>query len=239
MGWGYSRRYVTISDKREKAERRLAQLQRKDPHILPVVISGNKIAKSWWGIAWNKNMESYADLSNRISRGSTYVKNGFVLDLRIYEGEVDAQVMGSKLYKVKVTIKKLSDAKWTRIMKQCSRRIADLAELIEGRFPKELEDVFMKQGTGLFPTPKEINFICTCPDQYGKHMCKHIAATLYGIGSRLDDDPLLFFKLRGVDPSELLRASVEERTALLLKNAKKRSKRVIKDEDIGKLFGLV
>jgi uncharacterized Zn finger protein len=39
-------------------------------------------------------------------------------------------------------------------------------------------------------------------------MCKHIAATLYGVGSLLDKSPELFFKLRGVDHLELIDTSV-------------------------------
>jgi uncharacterized Zn finger protein len=35
-------------------------------------------------------------------------------------------------------------------------------------------------------------------------MCKHIAATLYGIGARLDASPELLFLLRQVDASELI-----------------------------------
>jgi uncharacterized Zn finger protein len=35
-------------------------------------------------------------------------------------------------------------------------------------------------------------------------MCKHVAATMYGVGHRLDRDPELLFVLRGVDPLELL-----------------------------------
>ena len=35
-----------------------------------------------------------------------------------------------------------------------------------------------RQGAGLFPTPKEIKFTCSCPDWAS--MCKHVAAVLYG-----------------------------------------------------------
>jgi uncharacterized Zn finger protein len=35
-------------------------------------------------------------------------------------------------------------------------------------------------------------------------MCKHVAAVLYGVGSRLDDDPAGLFKLRGVNFEELI-----------------------------------
>ena len=35
-------------------------------------------------------------------------------------------------------------------------------------------------------------------------MCKHVAASMYGIGARFDKQPLLLFALRGVDHTELL-----------------------------------
>jgi len=35
-------------------------------------------------------------------------------------------------------------------------------------------------------------------------MCKHVAASMYGIGARFDSQPLLLFALRGVDHTELL-----------------------------------
>jgi len=58
-------------------------------------------------------------------------------------------------------------------------------------------------------------------------MCKHIAAVLYGVGSRLDSAPLLLFKLRGIDPGALIKKSVEEKIDSLLANAGKVSGRVI------------
>jgi len=61
--------------------------------------------------------------------------------------------------------------------------------------------------TGLFPGPREIRLGCTCPDF--AHLCKHVAAALYGVGIRLDDEPELLFKLRGVDSAELIEAVVD------------------------------
>ena len=88
----------------------------------------------------------------------------------------------------------------------------------------------------LFPSPKEIKFRCSCPDY--AYMCKHVAATLYAIGARFDQDPTLFFSLRGVDFSVLIKKSIDEKMKSLLKNARKKSPRIIKDADIGDLFGL-
>ena len=55
---------------------------------------------------------------------------------------------------------------------------------------------------GLFPSPEEISFECSCPDY--AIMCKHVAATLYGVGVRLDSAPELFFAMRGVDHEEII-----------------------------------
>jgi len=51
--------------------------------------------------------------------------------------------------------------------------------------------VVTREKTGLFPAPREIAFRCSCPD--GASMCKHVAATLYGVGARLDEEPALLF----------------------------------------------
>ena len=62
--------------------------------------------------------------------------------------------------------------------------------------------MFAREKTGLFPSPAEIKFSCSCPDYAG--MCKHIAAVLYGIGARLDQKPDLLFRLHDVDEKDLI-----------------------------------
>ena len=74
-------KYVPVAEKKAKAEKQLKQLKKKNPDIKPVIIEGHAIAKTWWGKAWNENLERYADYSNRIGRGRSYVRNGAVLDL--------------------------------------------------------------------------------------------------------------------------------------------------------------
>jgi uncharacterized Zn finger protein len=64
-----------------------------------------------------------------------------------------------------------------------------------------MEVVTRKDG-GLFPKPNEIELDCSCPDW--ADMCKHVAASLYGIGARLDERPELLFELREVDHLELI-----------------------------------
>lgn len=52
-------------------------------------------------------------------------------------------------------------------------------------------------------------------------MCKHVAAALYGVGVRLDENPALFFELRGVDMEKFIDVAVDNRVESMLDNAKK------------------
>jgi len=235
--WEYPA-YEPVAKKRAKAEKALIKLKKKDPNISPVIIEGRKIARTWWGVAWNKNLESYADYDNRIGRGRSYVKNGMILDLKIETGLVTALVMGSGTspYKVEIKIDKLPKTRWNRIVEECSHRIGGMAELAAGKFPEDLADMFLQQGNGLFPSPREIHLRCDCYDW--ANMCKHVAATLYGIGARFDEDPLLFFNLRDIPFEDLLRKSVEEKMQNMLKNADKKSARILEGENLSEIFGI-
>ncbi|OGS33718.1 MAG: hypothetical protein A2293_15400 [Elusimicrobia bacterium RIFOXYB2_FULL_49_7] len=231
-------KYVSVAEKREKAEKTMAKLRKKQGNLEPVILTGNKITATWWGKAWNENLEKYADYSNRIGRGRSYVRHGAVLDLKITAGKVTALVQGSRSqpYKVDVTIKPVPEKNWAAIKSACRKNLDSLQELLEGKFPKTLEELFTNKGTGLFPSPKEIKFDCSCPDW--ADMCKHVAAVCYGIGARLDQNPGLFFSLRQADMDDLISGAVKEKTKQLLKKSKTTSSRILKGVDVEDMFGI-
>jgi uncharacterized Zn finger protein len=236
--WEHFPRYVSAAEKRAKVEKRTAKLKNKNPNLRPVVIEGNVIAKTWWGKAWNKNLESYADYSTRIGRGRMYVRNSAVLDLKIESGVIESLVMGmrSSPYRIKIKINKIKSKIWKEMKKSCDGKFYSLEELLHGKFPRELETVFTEHKNGIFPAPAEISFDCNCPDW--ADMCKHIAATLYGVGSRLDSNPELFFTLRGVQMADLVTEAIKERTSSLLKKAKQKRSTVIDDSNLSEMFGI-
>jgi uncharacterized Zn finger protein len=236
-GYGYKKQ-ATVAEKIERNQSAIEKLRKKNPGIEPVVISGRKLALTWWGNAWNNNLERYSDYENRIGRGSSYVRHGAVLDLKIAPGRVTALVQGSrkKPYDVDVTIEPLSKKSWDSIIKSCEGKIESLQELIDGKFPKELEELFTAKGTGLFPAPKEISFSCSCPDWAS--MCKHVAAVLYGIGARLDSNPGLFFVLRDANIDDLISKAITQKSETLLKKSDKKSSRAINNDDISAMFGI-
>ena len=198
-GW---KPYVSVAARRQKAERALAKLRKKGEIPCGVVIDGRTIAKTFWGKAWCDNLERYSDYENRLPRDRTYVRNGSVVDLRIAPGEVTALVSGSSLYTVKAQISPVPKSRWSAIRNDCAGAIDSLVELLQGRFSKGVMERICREGAGLFPTPKEITFTCSCPDWAA--MCKHVAAVLYGIGARLDHAPEVLFVLRQVDHNDLI-----------------------------------
>src|SRR6478736_6338993 len=194
--------YVSVAEKRRRAEREVAKLKKRGQAIAPVRIEGRKIAKSFWGQSWCTNLERYSDFANRLPRGRAYVRNGSVVDLQIAKGELAAIVAGSDLYKIKIAIAPVKNARWKAICRDCAGSIDSLIELLQGRLAKSVMDRVCREGDGLFPTPDEIKLSCTCPDW--ADMFKHVAAVLYGVGARLDQKPELLFVLRGVAANDLL-----------------------------------
>jgi uncharacterized Zn finger protein len=194
--------YVPAAARRQTADRTIAKMQKGGQMLSPVAASRGAIAKSFWGKAWCRNLERYSDYSNRLPRGRTYLRIGSVIDLTIGPGEVTAQVMGTSLYRITVSISEVAGAHWKAIARDCARSIDTLVELLQGQLSNSVMERITRPGTGLFPSPAEISFSCSCPDSAA--MCKHVAATLYGIGARLDSAPELLFGLRKVDAKELI-----------------------------------
>ena len=231
-------RYVSVGEKQQRSKKKLEQLTKKNKDIKPVILEGTTLAKTWWGKAWNRNLEAYADYSNRIGRGRSYVRCGSVLDLQIQEGNIKALVQGSDSdpYSIVIKIKALEKTIWKEIKDFCAGKLDSLQELLMGKFPEALGEIFTAHGKGLFPSPKEIDFDCSCPDWAS--MCKHIAATLYGIGARLDHDPNLFFLLRKIEIGDLISETIRDKTEELLTRAKRKSLRIIEDQDLSSVFGI-
>ncbi len=224
--------YVPVGERRRKAAAKVARMKKAGRNISPVAIAGRKITTTFWGEAWCKNLEGYSDYSNRLPRGRTYVRNGSVVDLQIEAGRIRALVSGTSLYKVDIEIRPLAKKRWTDIKKQCAGQIDSLIELLQGSISKGVMEIVSRKGEGLFPSPREISLSCSCPDW--ATMCKHVAATLYGVGARLDNEPELLFTLRGVDPAEMVEAAVDRPTT----GGKPRRGRVLKTDELSSVFGV-
>ncbi len=225
--------YVPVAKRRADARRELSKLEKKGQKITPVILEGRKIATTFWGKAWCDNLERYSDFSNRLPRGRTYVRNGSVVDLKVSSGEAKALVSGSSMYKVSVQVEAVPKSRWKTVCHDCSGAIDSLVELLQGRFSKGVMERLCTPQTGLFPSPKEISFSCSCPDWAS--MCKHVAAVLYGIGARFDTQPELLFTLRNVNHEELIAGATQN---LPLSKTAPKTEKVLQSDDLSALFGL-
>lgn len=218
--WTASMQYsqMSVEELQRKAQESVKNAKNKGKEMHPIIVEGRQIAKSWWGMAWCKNIEQYADYASRIERGKRYVRSGAVVDLQIVKGKVKARVQGTRKtpYKVEINISPLKEE--------------------DGQFPESLKEIFLSEN-GLFPSQREISFNCSCPDW--ALMCKHVAAVLYGIGTKLDENPFLFFELRGIDVNKLVDVTIKDHVDSLLEHANMPSTdRVMDDSCIETLFGL-
>ena len=236
MSWyGDWKPYVPVAKRRSNALAFAKKLAKKEKRELaPVQLAGRKIATTFWGLAWCENLERYSDYANRLPRGGTYVRNGSVIDLQIEKGLIKSIVSGSEIYTIKITIATLPPAKWNRIKTECSRSIDSLIDLLQGRFDQGIMQRLTLRDDGLFPQPKEIRMSCSCPDSAG--LCKHIAATMYGVGARLDTAPELLFTLRAVDHLELIHQAVTSDN--LDRTLTGSPDNALASSDLGELFGI-
>lgn len=232
MSWNRFPRHVPVGERVRKATAAAARLGASPGGREPVVIAGKKIAETFWGKAWCNHLEAFSDYSNRLPRGRSYVRNGMVIDLRISKGLVESKVQGSNLYSVKVTIVPLPPARWNDFVRSATEKVTQLIDLLQGRLPSSLLQSITHAKDGLFPAPSEIKLSCSCPDWAG--MCKHVAATLYGVGARLDSRPDLFFTLRDVDMNDLVAAAGAAATAVPSADTPS----TLEGEDLSALFGV-
>jgi len=190
-----------------------------------------KLVGTFWGKAWCRHLEAYSDYAYRLPRGRSYLRQGHVYNLAIEPGRVEATVSGSSLYAVQITIQPLAGSDWKRIQTECAGRVGSLLDLLGGHLGQGVMEVICDRDKGIFPAPKEIRMSCSCPDW--ADMCKHVAAVMYGVGVKFDADPSLFFKLRGVDPLELLAAGAQE-----LRSGSPEDPSELVGEDLAAMFGI-
>ena len=122
--------------------------------------------------------------------------------------------------------------RWTAICRDCAGEIDSIVALLQGRLSDRMMARLCDRAAGLFPSPREISFACSCPDR--ATMCKHVAAVLYGIGARFDQDPHLLFVLRKVDQQDL----VARVGATLERGPRKPARGRLLEGDLSEVFGI-
>ena len=169
------------------------------------------IGEQWWSRRFIGVLEA-SGMSGRLARGRSYARAGQVLDFRLSQGKVTAQVQGSRMrpYDVRLGVLPLTKAQWRRVQERLASQALFRAKLLAGEMPHEIEDVFAECGTPLFPrSATDLDMHCSCPD-WGVP-CKHLAAVCYVLAEEFDRDPFAMLAWRGKARDDLLAALREIR----------------------------
>jgi uncharacterized Zn finger protein len=164
-----------------------------------------KVGVTWWGKRWIDALEHMSSgYSGRLGRGKTYARAGRAHDLTVGGGKVTAKVTGSREpYDVRIEVAELSDAIWSKAIGAMAAKAQFAVELLAGRMPDEIDDLFKQAGKSLFPVKaSDLHTDCNCPDW--ANPCKHVAAVHFVLGEAFDRDPFLLFELRGRSREQVL-----------------------------------
>jgi uncharacterized Zn finger protein len=164
------------------------------------------IGEQWWSRRFIGVLES-CGLSGRLTRGRSYARAGQVLEFKLSQGKVTAQVQGSRVrpYDVRIGVLPLTKAQWRRVQERLASQALFRAKLLAGEMPHEIEEVFAECGTPLFPrSATDLDMHCSCPD-WGVP-CKHLAAVCYVLAEEFDRDPFAMLAWRGQARDDLLAA---------------------------------
>ena len=116
--------------------------------------------------------------------------------------KLDALVSGSDIYEVKIDVTVATSSRWKAICEDCAGSVGSLIELLQGKLSNNVMERVCRESRRPVPGAARAQDVLFLP-RLGD-MCKHVAAALYGVGTRLDSAPELLFILRGVDRAELV-----------------------------------
>ncbi|MDR2351723.1 MAG: hypothetical protein LBF22_00945 [Deltaproteobacteria bacterium] len=197
------RSYVSVAEKRAKAQKALSVLMENDTTIKPLLLNGTAICRSFWGRSWFAHFDEMLEFAPRMAKGRSFVRNNAVCHLDVDRGSIIAKVSGLELFNVKISIEPMSEEKWQGLKDRCQGLIFSHSDLMIGKISKSAKEIIANPKYGIFPHPNDIHAECDCSAR-GPGICNHIAAAICGVANRLDTEPSTLFLLRGVNSWELI-----------------------------------
>jgi len=140
------------------------------------------------------------------ARGRRDARAGFVRHLTISSSLVVAQVRGPEetaAHRARIAVRAFGAAEWARVEDDLAAQARYVADLLAGRMPADIEQVFTGAGLSLLPLSiGEVAMDCTC--ERWPMPCAHLAATCYALARSFETDPFGVFAWRGRGRDELL-----------------------------------
>lgn len=150
-----------------------------------------------------------------IEEGLEYARGGQTRTLAVEPGLVRASVQGrrTRAYDVQLRVDVFTPEQWDAIADQLNEQPHIAAEVLGGRLPADIEEVFTPLGLSLLPaSPDAAKVASTCPDTpqglaeiEGKPAgwSKHVCCIVLLLAERIAADPAVAFHLRGLPDGAL------------------------------------
>jgi uncharacterized Zn finger protein len=149
------------------------------------------------------------------SRGRRDERAGHVRNLMISGSLVVAQVRGPDdpaAFRSRIAVRSFGASEWARVEQDLAGQARYAADLLAGRMPEGIGDVFAGAGLSLVPLSlDEVAMDCTC--ERWPMPCVHLAAACYALARAFEEDPFAVFAWRGRSRDELLLHLRELRSA--------------------------
>jgi uncharacterized Zn finger protein len=140
------------------------------------------------------------------ARGRRDERAGHVRNLMISGSLVVAQVRGPddpSAYRARIALRAFGASEWARVEQALAAEARFAADLLGGRMPDGITDVFAAAGLSLVPLSlDEVAMDCTC--ERWPMPCIHLAAACYALARTFEEDPFAVFAWRGRPRDELL-----------------------------------
>ncbi|MFV0392698.1 MAG: helicase-related protein [Paludibacteraceae bacterium] len=163
-----------------------------------------QFGKTWWGEHWLRSLEN-VDYDNRLPRGASYARNGYVKEIKFKGNQILAKVAGSRPrpYNVTVIVPPFFDEQIDALMEGIISRPALISKLLNRELDPEILTIAENAGLKVFPRQwTDFKMQCSCPDWAVP--CKHLAAVIYMISREIDNNPFLVFEIHNVNLIEEL-----------------------------------
>ncbi len=171
------------------------------------------VGRNWWAQRWSRLLGENSS-PERLHRGRALARGGSVFRFRIEDGEARGEVRHSRteLHEVAIRQTPLGEDEWRRALDILASRALYVGALLGGRLEEELEEALDAAEVRLFPEAlEELTMSCSCPDP--GQPCSHLAAVFYLVAERLDRDPFLLFRFRGMRRDQILTECRQRRSA--------------------------
>jgi len=140
------------------------------------------------------------------ARGRRDERAGHVRQLTISGSLVVALVRGPddpKAFRARIAVRSFGASEWARVEQDLVAEARFAADLLAGRMPAGIGEVFAGAGLSLVPLSlDEVAMDCSC--ERWPMPCVHLAATCYALARSFEEDPFGVFAWRGRHRDELL-----------------------------------